>query len=49
VGNWRKEWASYLADIPNVLVLVEPDRGEQLWAALNETMALRGSLGRIDP
>ena len=49
VGNWRKEWASYLADIPNVLVLVEPDRGEQLWAALNETMALRGRLGRIDP
>src|SRR3712207_7598413 len=37
VGNWHKEWASYLADIPNVLVLVEPDRGEQLWAALNET------------
>jgi hypothetical protein len=29
--------------------LVEPDRGEQLWAALNETMALRGRLGRIDP
>jgi hypothetical protein len=49
VGNWTKEWASYLEGIDRILVLVEPDRGEKLWADLNETKALRGRLGRIDP
>ena len=49
VGNWKREWATYLDDIARILVLVEPDRGETLWADLNETKALRGRLGRIDP
>jgi hypothetical protein len=48
VGNWKREWATYLDDIARILVLVEPDRGETLWADLNETKALRGRLGRID-
>jgi putative DNA primase/helicase len=49
VGNWKKEWASYLEGLERILVLVEPDRGETLWRDLNDTRALRGRLGRIDP
>jgi hypothetical protein len=49
VGNWKKEWARYLEGIARILVLVEPDAGERLWDALNDTKALRGRLERIDP
>jgi putative DNA primase/helicase len=48
-GNWKPEWASYLDEIPEIYVSVDPDAtGEKLWSTLNESSVLRPRLGRID-
>jgi len=46
--NWRKEWASYLTDIPRIIVLVEPDgAGEDLWEKVSSTPGLSGRIEKV--
>jgi hypothetical protein len=48
-GNWRPEWSSYLNQIPEVLVAVDPDEtGERLFSSLLEDPVLRSRLERVE-
>jgi hypothetical protein len=51
VQSWRKyseKWASYLEDIPLVLVPVESDSGgEKFWGLLRSAKALRGRIHKL--